>query len=267
MADFCPIPLAFGRLLTYDLDMEISKFPYVRICGPALAVCLLGGCAARSGAPVQELEPAAPETHETEELPAGVFHRVLPGQTLWRIARTYGIPLERIVEANGVSDPTRIAAGDMVWIPGVAGALEVEVVAPSQPVVRGEWIWPVAGGAMLSGYGAPRRNHVHGGVDIGAAYGEAVLAARDGRVIYSGTGLSAYGKTIVLDHGDGVHSLYAHNSALLVLLGDSVKQGETIARIGRTGNATADHCHFEIRVNDRRVDPMDWIDDERRAAR
>ncbi|NIM64262.1 MAG: peptidoglycan DD-metalloendopeptidase family protein, partial [Acidobacteria bacterium] len=64
-----------------------------------------------------------------------------------------------------------------------------------------------------------------------------------------------------------MQSLYAHNSALLVRLGENVKQGQTIARVGRTGNATTDHCHFEIRLNDRRVDPMHWLSPERRAAR
>ena len=202
-----------------------------------------------------------------EELPQGVFHRVLPGQTLWRIARTYEVEIERIADANDIGDPTRISVGDMIWIPGATGALEVEIVAPPPAVVAGAWIWPVPGGAVLSNYGAPRRTHRHGGVDIGAPHGHRVLATRDGRVVYSGAGLRGYGKTIILDHGAGMQSLYAHNSALLVGLGENVEQGRTIARIGRTGNATADHCHFEIRVNERRVDPMHWVDDGRRAAK
>jgi hypothetical protein len=256
--------------------MEILEFPYVRAGGLTLLVCLMGGCAARSETTTSIPRPAAEPVVTTvtgteesvpEELPVGVFHRVLPGQTLWRIAKTYDVPLERVVLVNGIEDAGAISAGDMIWIPGVAQALDVEVVVPAAPVVAGEWAWPVPSGTVLSRYGAPRRNHRHGGIDIGAAHGRPVLATRAGRVVYSGAGLRGYGKTIILDHGEGIQSLYAHNSALLVSLGEDVEQGQSIARIGRTGNATADHCHFEIRVNDRRVDPLPWVGDERRAAR
>ncbi len=84
---------------------------------------------------------------------------------------------------------------------------------------------------------------------------------------YAGAGLRGYGKTVILDHRDGMQSLYAHNSVLLVRVGERVEQGQSIARVGRTGNATTDHCHFEIRLNDRRVDPMRWLTPGRRAAR
>lgn len=210
---------------------------------------------------------AAPVEPETDELPPGVFHRVLPGQTLWRIARTYELSLEQIVEANSILDPSRISAGDMIWIPGVRDTLDVEVHIPERVAALGEWIWPVRNGTVLSGFGASRRNHRHGGIDIKGAARQPVLASRSGRVVYAGTGLRGYGKTIILDHRDRMQSLYAHNSVLLVRHGERVEQGQTIARVGRTGNATTDHCHFEIRLNDRRVDPIRWLTPGRRAAR
>ena len=196
-----------------------------------------------------------------------MFHRVLPGQTLWRIAQTYELSLERIIEANSILDPSRISAGDMIWIPGVRDTLEVEIHVPERIATAGEWIWPVRNGTVLSRFGAPRRNHRHGGLDIKGAAGQPVLASRGGRVVYAGAGLRGYGKTIILDHSDGMQSLYAHNSTLLVRLGMRVEQGQSIARVGRTGNATTDHCHFEIRLNDRRVDPVRWLTPGRRAAR
>ena len=270
--------LVFGGRRPYAWNMEIPEFLYVRVCGLAVLVCLAGGCAARSetAALTPEPRPAAEpvvkavtavEDRVGEELPDGVFHRVLPGQTLWRIAKTYDVPLEHVVRVNGIEDATRISVGDMVWIPGVARELDVEIASPPPAVAAGEWIWPVPNGTVLSTYGAPRRTHRHGGIDIGAPHGRPVLATRAGRVVYSGAGLRGYGKTIILDHGEGMQSLYAHNSALLVSLGEGVDQGQSIARIGRTGNATADHCHFEIRVNERRVDPMRWVDHDRRASR
>ncbi|NIM01774.1 MAG: peptidoglycan DD-metalloendopeptidase family protein [Acidobacteria bacterium] len=208
-----------------------------------------------------------PELEPESELPPGVFHRVRPGQTLWRIARTYGVELESLVEANSILDPSRIVTGDMIWIPGARDTVEVGVHVPEGAAAAGEWIWPVRNGVVLSGFGAPRRSHRHGGLDIKGFAGQPVVAARSGRVVYAGAGLRGYGKTVILDHSDGIRSLYAHNSALLVRVGERVDQGQSIARIGRTGNATTEHCHFEIRVNDRRVDPSRWLSPARRAAR
>lgn len=262
------LPLTFGRPWTYILYMEILEFPYARLGALAAAVCLFGGCAGSARPTVVTLEPAPRAEHEVaaEALPDGVFHYVLTGQTLWRIAKTYDVPLERVVKFNSIADAAQISAGDMVWIPGATRTLDVEIVEPPA-VVAGKWIWPVRGGRLISGYGSPRRTHRHGGVDIGARRGEAVLASGNGRVVYSGAGLRGYGKTIILDHGDGVQSLYAHNSALLVRRGERVQRGQSIARVGQTGNATVDHCHFELRVHDRRIDPMPWFDLARRAAR
>jgi murein DD-endopeptidase MepM/ murein hydrolase activator NlpD len=191
----------------------------------------------------------------------------MQGQTLWRIARTYGIALERIVQANSILDPARISTGDMIFIPGVHDVLEVEVHVPERIAAPGEWIWPVRHGGVLSGFGAPRRTHRHGGIDIRGRSGQPVLASRAGRVVYAGDGMRGYGKTVILDHGEGIQSLYAHNSSLLVRLAEHVEQGQSIARVGRTGNATADHCHFEIRLNDKRVDPVPWLTSDRRASR
>ena len=253
--------------------MEIREFPYVRSLlgsGLAVSVCLFCGCGPRDHTAVVTLDPpaAVQEPLEPEaDLPDGVFHRVLPGQTLWRIAQTYEVELAQIVEANSILDPSRISAGDMIWIPGVPDNLDVEIHVPGRAAAAGEWIWPVRNGAVLSGFGAPRRNHRHGGLDIKGVAGQPVLASRSGRVVYAGAGLRGYGKTVILDHRDGMQSLYAHNSTLLVRLGQHVEQGQTIARVGRTGNATTDHCHFEIRQNDRRVDPARWLTPGRRAAR
>ncbi len=255
--------------------MEIREFPYVRsLLGSVLAVvvCLFCGCASRiypvvgtyyppPAAPVPAVEP------EIDELPPGVFHRVLPGQTLWRIARTYEVPLEQIVKANSILDASRLSPGDMIWIPGVRDTLDVEAHVHERVAAAGEWIWPVRNGAVVSGFGAPRRSHRHGGIDIKGVARQPVLASRSGRVSYAGAGLRGYGKTIILDHRDGMQSLYAHNSVLLVRVGARVEQGQSIARVGRTGNATTDHCHFEIRLNERRVDPMRWLTPGRRAAR
>jgi murein DD-endopeptidase MepM/ murein hydrolase activator NlpD len=91
------------------------------------------------------------------------------------------------------------------------------------------------------------------------------VAARAGRVVYSGDKLSGYGKLVILDHGDGLQTLYAHGLELLVRVGDAVEKGQPIARVGRTGNATTEHCHFEIRKDRLPVDPLPYLSTVARA--
>ncbi len=122
----------------------------------------------------------------------------------------------------------------------------------------GDFIWPVKNGGYITcgilGY------HGHTGIDIGgAAYSAPILAAADGVVVKSHKGWYGYGHYIVIDHGNGVRTLYAHNSKLYVKVGDRVKQGDTIAALGATGNADGKHLHFEIITNGKIQDPADYI--------
>ncbi len=120
--------------------------------------------------------------------------------------------------------------------------------------------WPLRG-EILSRYGAPRGGRRHAGVDIRGRRGEPVLAAAAGTVVFSGT-LRGYGRTVILSHGDGYETLYAHNADLLVGPGDEVVRGQPVATVGRTGNATTEHCHFEIQVNGAAVDPLTFLEQD-----
>jgi murein DD-endopeptidase MepM/ murein hydrolase activator NlpD len=120
------------------------------------------------------------------------------------------------------------------------------------------FMWP-ARGAITSGFGLRRHPvfgimHIHTGVDIAAVWGSPVLAAADGRVIYAGW-FGGYGKIVVIDHGQGVSTLYGHLSQSLVPSGDEVHRGQVIARVGNTGYSTGPHIHFEVRINGTPVDP------------
>jgi murein DD-endopeptidase MepM/ murein hydrolase activator NlpD len=99
---------------------------------------------------------------------------------------------------------------------------------------------------------------LHAGIDLSASEGTAVFAAKDGNVIHAGWE-GGYGLSVVIDHGSGVTSRYAHNSKLLVVPGDSVKQGTQIAKSGSTGFSTGGHVHFEILVNKVPQNPTDFI--------
>ena len=130
--------------------------------------------------------------------------------------------------------------------------------------------WPVANtntSNITSPYGSrvhPIYNvqRFHTGIDIGAPQGRAVLAVESGTVVRSGISgslHSGYGRIVIIDHGDGYSTLYAHHSQNLVSEGEEVSRGQTIARIGATGTATGPHLHFEVLVNGEHTNPMDYI--------
>ena len=99
----------------------------------------------------------------------------------------------------------------------------------------------------------------HYGVDIGMAMGTPICAVKDGTVTTSIHGSGGYGYYIIIDHADGVQTLYAHCSELLVSVGDEVKKGDVIAKVGSTGRSTGPHVHFEVRINGECVDPLPYI--------
>ena len=112
-------------------------------------------------------------------------------------------------------------------------------------------------GVLTSGFGQ-RWGREHSSIDIGADSGEAIYAAADGTVIFSGT-LGGYGNYIKIDHGGGVETAYGHCSSLSVGEGEKVSRGQLIAYVGSTGNSTGPHQHFEVKVNGEFRDPLDYV--------
>lgn len=149
----------------------------------------------------------------------------------------------------------------------LAKSIESEIVKRQRvttPYSGGVMGWPVPGHTRVSSPFGNRihpifnTNKFHSGIDIPAPTGTNVVAASDGTVIYSGT-LGGYGKTIMVDHGGGVVTLYGHNSSLTVGEGARVSRGSSIARVGSTGYSTGPHVHFEVRKNGSYVDPISWL--------
>lgn len=231
----------------------------------SLWVWILAGCSAR--AVVSEPSPGpefpvavSPEETDALEPPPGIFHQVRRGQTLYTIARTYGVSLARIVQTNGIKNPARIAAGALLFIPWAAAPIDVAITLPLIPDRTAEgFLRPVAG-PVNSGFGPRRTGRMHYGVDFGAAPGTDVCAARAGVVLYAGTGYEGYGKLIIIEHGDGYQTLYAHNRKLLAREGDTVRAGEVIALVGATGNASGPHLHFEVRHFQQPIDPVPLLE-------
>ena len=131
------------------------------------------------------------------------------------------------------------------------------------PVGTGRFNWPL-GGRITSVFGyrkspfARGRASFHTGVDIAAPYGTQVQASDGGEVIFTGW-WDGYGKAVVLDHGKGFSTVYGHLSRIFVQVGQKIAQGQVIAAEGSTGYSTGPHCHFEIRINGKPVDPMPYL--------
>lgn len=127
----------------------------------------------------------------------------------------------------------------------------------------GKLLHPVPNGRITSPYGY--RQHpilnqrlMHTGLDIAGNMGQDILASEEGRVIYSDT-KGTYGKTVMIDHGSGIVTLYAHCSQLYVSTGQVVSKGEVIAAIGSTGRSTGPHLHYEVRINGQHTDPINYL--------
>ncbi|MFQ5694191.1 MAG: LysM peptidoglycan-binding domain-containing M23 family metallopeptidase [Nitrospinota bacterium] len=218
----------------------------------------------------------------------GVYHVIRPGETLYRISRTYGVDLETLVKVNHIADARRIVAGTRLFIPGARRTLRVPPPrrraagrAPSQrpppwpgrerkapkppPAPTGrvalpaevDFNWPVRG-RVTSLFGR-RGKSVHQGIDIAAKTGTPIQAAEDGLVIFSGRGPGGYGFMLILRHPNGFHTIYAHNHKNLVRKGQRVRQGEVIGLVGSTGRSTGPHLHFEIRNRTKPKDPLFYL--------
>jgi|GEM_PF-1176275 len=198
----------------------------------------------------------------------GVYHTVKKGETLWRICHTYGADVKEVSNINRISDPTTLKVGQKIWIPGASGVKAVPRKSPgrsgspsspkSPSPKHGDLLNPVPGGRISSGFGM-RNGNMHEGVDIVAPQGSKVLAADDGKVVYSDDTIRGYGNMIILKHAGNVSTVYAHNKRNLVRSGEIVKRGQQIAEVGMTGRATGPHLHFEVRVGEKPVNPKYYL--------
>lgn len=214
----------------------------------ALTIFLIAGCAT--------IEYKPPSPYVMAPLKKGVYHRVKKGQTLWRIAKTYNVPLEEIVRINRLPDAAKIEVGELIFIPNAEGARDIVITSTQD--AAGDFIWPVKG-KVASFYGS-RLGHVRNkGVDIIASYGQNVVASRSGTITFCAEEFTGYGKTIIIDHGDGFSSVYAYNSENLIRVGDVVEKGRVIAKAGSGGRAKINMLHFEIRKDNEPQNPFYYL--------
>jgi murein DD-endopeptidase MepM/ murein hydrolase activator NlpD len=217
----------------------------------------------------------------------GTYHRWSEGDGLNGVANFFDVAPEDIIEYPGnnlsiesIGDWTRpnIASGTWIIIPGGSRAF-VSWSAPEIPrdnpgvakvlgpgacdsisdgaIGSGAFVWP-SNSHLVNGFDFnPSANH--SGIDIDGEEGDPVYAADNGVIVYAGWNNWGYGNAIVVNHGNGWQTLYAHLSALYVGCGQSVYQGNSIGAIGTTGNSTGSHLHFEMMHDGTKVDPKNYL--------
>jgi len=231
---------------------------------------LLAGCAGGL-APVDGRDGYGPA-------PPG-YYRIRRGDTLSEIAERRRIPMRKLAAWNGLRPPYPLYAGNLLRIDPPdraaasparrAAAAPVASAGPARPVKTKAsaapgsaaaasgiaWAWPVRGPLKQGFHGGDRTRQ---GIRVGAAPGTPVLAAADGTVVYSGSGLKGYGNLIIVKHDSRYLSAYGFNQRLLASEGDRVKRGQQLAESGRSADGQP-LLHFEIRKDGTAVDPLIFL--------
>lgn len=177
-----------------------------------------------------------------------------------------GVPGEQEVTAlvtyeDGIVVNRQVLATEVITEPvprEVTIGTKIPLVPSKNPAASSSgFIWPTIGGYVSCGiWGYPG----HTGMDIaGCGYGSNIYASASGTVVKAKWGKVGYGNYIIIDHGGGIQTLYAHNSNLYVKVGQYVNQGDIIAAMGSSGNSTGTHCHFEIRIDGQYVNPAKYV--------
>ena len=206
---------------------------------------------------------------------SGVMYTVKRGDTVGKIAKLYGADIDEIITANTLSaDGRGLSIGGEIIIPNGVKLAPVYVPRPVVAAVNGRaplrsivpppssaasagsgFLWPAAVRTITQYFGLR-----HNGLDIAGDIGTAIFATKSGTVITSQCGYNfGYGCFIIIDHGDGLTTLYGHMSHRIAEVGEQVERGQTIGLIGTTGNSTGPHVHFEVRVGGVRKNPLRYV--------
>lgn len=195
----------------------------------------------------------------------GRYHRVQSGETIWKIARAYRVPVQDLAELNNIQNDSKLEAGQRLYLPQRPRGKswkklpkEKEALVFDAPIKvdRKKFIWPVDG-TVFSQFGI-RNGRRHDGIDISAPAGTKIRAAANGKVAFAGR-LGGYGNVVILRHDGDFFTTYAHNTKNGAKKGDNIKQGQIIAYVGKTGRASGPHCHFEIRDGQKARNPLFFL--------
>ncbi|MFN7678586.1 MAG: peptidoglycan DD-metalloendopeptidase family protein [Cyanobacteriota bacterium] len=201
------------------------------------------------------------------------------GDTLEIIASRYGLSVDQLMRLNPELNQSPLIVGRQLRLQSTPGTSRIHPLismrpsnsggvswpetptydrSPTRPMEAGPWLWPT-NGVFTSAYGW-RWGRMHKGIDIANNVGTPILAAQSGEVTFAGWSDGGYGYLVELTHPDGSRSLYAHQSRILVQVGEEVRKGQQIGQMGSTGRSTGPHLHFEIHAPGLgAVNPMEFL--------
>ena len=224
---------------------------------PILCLLLLLGCSYQRSLNVPCSTTATPEI--TSSKPYRI-HMVRRGDTLWHLSKLYGIPMHDLIMVNHIQNPSHLVVGSRLIIPShryVRPASTASFPTSQKTAALKEgFIWPVRG-KIITFFGKTK-SKISKGIVIQAPLGDRILAAKAGKVIFSGN-YGPFGHTVILQHPNGFSTVYAHNQKNLVKVGQWVTQGQIIATVGETGHVSRPCLEFEIRKKNQAVDPLIYL--------
>lgn len=195
------------------------------------------------------------------------YYIVQPSDNLISIAFLLELTPGQLRRANPWIDPVYIPPGSRLLVPryplndnyegddkNYADDQNHDSDLADNQIEHTDYIWPLNRVEVSSHYGR-RRGRLHTGIDLRAPRGTPIYASASGKVVFSGYN-RGYGHLIVINHGQGIETAYAHNNRNIAKKGQRVKQGQVVATVGKSGNATGYHVHFEFRRNGRTVNPI-----------
>ncbi len=183
---------------------------------------------------------------------SGIYHTVQKGQTLWRISRLYNIDLAELISVNNISDAVSMEIGQQIFIPQTYARSSQD-----SGVSFEDFIWPLKG-RLITRFQEIRDNMINKGIDIRPESGSEVLASRSGKVVFLHNNFNGFGKTIIVEHFDGFLTVYTGFNEVFIKLGDNVRKGQAIAKMGFSGSQN-NFLHFEIRKGHTPQNPVFYL--------
>jgi len=197
--------------------------------------------------------PRVPATSISPNTP-GIYHRVEKGETLWRICKSYNVDLDDVAALNRITDSTNIEVGQKIFIPNARAQQVIAVLAPDND----DFIWPMRG-TVISGFGQVLGDAVNKGINIASSGDVNVVASRKGKVVFYSDDFGIFGKTVIIEHAEGLSTVYARNADLYVKAGDMVQKGTLLGRAGKAGRDRRVYLHFEVRKGSVAQNPLFYL--------
>ena len=202
---------------------------------------------------------------------------VKSGDTLFGIARRFGVSVQKIVEINNLGLNNVIFTGQVLKIPKISGSKSVtlnsnknlkivtlpqpkpDILKPSSRILKVKFYSPLDG-TIITKFGIKSDGVMNEGIYIEADYGTIVKSSADGEVIFVGSNLKDFGKLLIVKHSENLITSYAHLSKIYVYEGEIITRGQPIAEVGSSGKVTKSQLYFEIRQDNEALDPIPYLD-------